>query len=219
MKRLNQTGLTIVELMVSIGIAGILASVLLFVSLGFFGDTIRGQVTSEMIVESHFALRTMTEDLRLGNAIMANNTLSDANEPAGGWATSSSNNVLIISTPAVDSDNQVIYDESTGDPYSNELVYFLDGGILSKRLIKNTAATGNSVTTSCPKAIATSACPADRQYTSYVNDIEFTFYDLANAETADPALARSVKVDVSMARRAFGRTVNFDNSILVKLRN
>lgn len=219
MKHLNQAGLTIVELMISIGIAGVLASVLLIVSLGFFGDTIRGQVTSEMIVESHFALRTLTEDLRLGNNIGTNNTLSDANEPSGGWITSDTNNILIISTPAVDSDNQVIYDEVTGDPYPNELVYFLDNGVLSKRLIKNTAATGNSIKTSCPKSLATSTCPADRVYTSNVDDIGLTFYDLNNLETADSAQARTVKFDVSMSRRVFGKTINFDNSILVKLRN
>ena len=217
--KLNQSGLTIVELMISIGIAGVLATVLLTVSLTFFGSTIRSQVTSEMIVESHFALRTLTEDLRLGESILAAPTLTDANEPAGGWATSDSGNVLIISAPAVDSNNQVIYDESTGNPYTNELIYFVDDGVLHKRFLKNTLAAGNSVTTSCPEAAASSSCPADREYTTHADDIGLTFYDLNNVETADPTQARSVRFNLSMSRRVFGSTVNFDNSILVKLRN
>ena len=217
--KLNQSGLTIIELMISIGIAGVLASVLLIVSLGFVGSTIRSQVTSEMIVESHFALRTLTEDLRLGNAIETTNTIADANSPGGGWLTGDAGNTLVISTPAVDSSNQVIYDESTGDPYPNELVYFLDSGALRKRLLKNSAAAGNNITTTCPEALSTSACPADREYTSHVDDIGLTFYDLNNAEITDPALARSVKVDLSMSRQVFGKNITFENSILVKLRN
>lgn len=219
MRKLNQAGITITELIISIGIAGVLTSSLLIVSLGFFADTIRGQVTSEMIVSSHFALRAMTEDLRLGNAIRLANTISDVNGPTGGWITSDEENVLVIATPAVTDNNQIIYNEATGDPFHNELIYFLQDGVLYKRLLSNNAAIGNSIRTTCPKTTVSSTCPADLEYTSHVNDLGLKFYDLNNAETNNPALARSVKVDLPVSRQVFGKTVTHHNSILVKLRN
>jgi Tfp pilus assembly protein PilE len=218
-KRLNETGVTIVELMIAIGIASALASVLVAVSLTFFGDTIRSQVTADMAVESHFMLRTVTEDLRLANSIAVSNDLTDANAPSGGWNTSDADNVLIINSPATTSANDLIYNEGTGDPYNNQLVYFVSEGTLYKRQLKNTLAAGNDLTTTCPTASSSSSCPSDRKYSIYISDLSFTFYDEVNTVTSDPSLARLARINVTMSRRVFGKTLTISNSILTKLRN
>jgi prepilin-type N-terminal cleavage/methylation domain-containing protein len=231
MKKLGQAGFTITELMISIGIAGVLASSLLIVSLGFFGQTVRSQATSEMTVRSHFALRAISEDLRLASQISATNTIPDVNAPPGGWVTSDVNNVLIIATPAVDANGQVIYDEIIGNPYLNELVYFVRNSVLYKRSLKNLVAPGNQLVTTCPAAAATAACPPDIRYTAYVNDLGLRFYsledlyglddfyDLDNIITTDPWLARSVRASLDMSRQVFGQDVTFSGSTLVKMRN
>lgn len=219
MKELGQRGLTIIELMMSIAIASIITTVLFAISLGFFGDTVRSQVTAEMAVDSHFMLRAVIEDLRLADSIGTANNISDANAPPGGWITSDTNNVLIINRPATNSSNDIIYNTNTGNPYNNEYVYFVSNGTLYKRLLKNSAATGNSTVTTCPQALATTSCPADRKYSSYINDLTFTFYDESNAVTTNTARARSVKVGLSTARKVFGKRLNFNNSVLTKLRN
>lgn len=219
MKRLNQAGVTIVELMMSVAIAAALTTALFAVSLNFFGDTLRSQMTSEMAVNSHFMLRAVVEDLRIGSNIGTNSVLTDANAPTGGWTTSDTNNVLIINLPAVTTDNNIIYNSDTGDPYLNEYIYFLDGMTLNKRLLKNPDAVGNSIKTTCPPSQSSSTCPSDRKYSTYVSSFTFEFYDENDAVTADPALARSVKVDLTTSRTVFGTPVRFSNSILTKLRN
>lgn len=217
--KLDDAGYTLPELMISMGIAAAIATVLMTVSLTFFGSAIRSQVTAEMAVESHFTLRAIIEDIRLADNIAAMGVLADANAPSGGWTTSDTNNTLIINRPATTNTNDIIYDSSTGNPYDNEYIYFVSGGALYKRLIQNTAASGNSITTTCPQSATSPTCPLDRKYSSYTNDLTFTFYDTGNNVTTDTAQARSVRVGLVMSRRVFGQMVNFNNSILTNLRN
>ncbi len=219
MKSLGQNGVTIFELLISVGIAAVLITVLMSISLGFYGSTIRSQVTAEMAIDSHFMLRAMVEDLRLGHNIGVTSVLPDPNAPGGGWATSDPDNVLIINKPATTADNDIVYDSSTGDPYNNEYIYFIESNTLKKRLIKNASAPGNNIASTCPTYATSSSCPSDRIYSSYVDNMSFTFYDENNATTTSVSLARSVAIKLSMSRKIFGKTVTFNNSILTKLRN
>lgn len=219
MKKLEQSGVTIFELLISVGIAAILITVLMSVSLGFYGSTIRSQITAEMAIDSHFMLRAMVEDLRLGHNIGVTSVLSDPNSPSGGWSTSDPDNVLIINRPATTSSNDIIYDSSTGDPYNNEYIYFIEDNKLQKRLLKNTSAAGNHIATTCPAPAVSSTCPSDRVYSAYVDNMALTFYDNNNIVTTDVTLARSVGIKLSMSRNVFGKTIIFNNSILTKLRN
>jgi type II secretory pathway pseudopilin PulG len=218
-KALNQSGLTIVELMISVAIATVLAGVLLTVSVGFFGDTIRSQATAQMAVESHFMLRSVIEDMRLADRVNTENSLTDINEPATEWITGDTDNILVLSKPATDVSNQIIYNSETGNPHNNELIYFISDRTLYKRILANPNATGNNVTTTCPAAAASATCPPDRQYSKDVDDLTLTFYDASNNEVTDLSTARSVRVGLLTSRRIFGKNVSFNNSILAKLRN
>lgn len=215
----DQGGVTLVELMVSISIAAMISIILFGFTLTFFGSTVRSQVTAEMAVDTQFMLRAIIEDVRLGDGIGATNTLPDANAPGGVWTTSDTNNVLIIKQPATTDSKDIIYDDSTGSPYDNEYVYFVTNNTLYKRLIKNGAATGNTVVTSCPAAAVSPSCPLDRKYSSYVTNLSFTFYDNDNIATTDPTLASTASVSLTLSRKVYGKTLTFNNSILTKLRN
>lgn len=216
---INQAGLTIVEMMISIAIAAIMITVFFTISIGFFGTTIRSQVTAEMAVDSHFMLRAIIEDLRVSDSISPTNLLTDANAPSGGWVTSDADNVLVLERPATTSAHDIIYDEDTGSPYNNEYIYYISNNTLYKRLLRNDAAVDNVIYTSCPEAVAVSGCSPDRKYSSYVTDMTLIFYDANNNVVTDVALARTVKVGLNMSRRVYGTTMTFNNSILTKLRN
>lgn len=217
--KINQQGYTIVELLLATSVAIVISTVLLAISLTFYGNVIQNNMAAELTIEGHYATRAIIEDLRLADNITSSGVLSDVNAPADGWMTSDPNNILVISSPATTSTNDIIYDTDTGYPYRNELVYYLDGTNLHKRTIKNTLATDNKSVTSCPVNAATSECPADKTYSTHMSDLSFTFYDDNNTETADPSLARSVNVSVTMSRRAFGKTISYTNSIQTTLRN
>lgn len=215
----KSAGFTIVELTISITITGILIVSLLAMSTYLFAMITRNNDLVEMSVDSQNLLRSTVEELRYGAGVRQTSTISDPNSPPGGWSTSNSNFIIIIAVPAVDSNDEYIIDSLTGSPYNNELVYFKSGNTLYKRTLANPSAVGNKLKTSCPAAVATTSCPADKQLIQYLNGMVFTLYDQDNALTTDPLKARSVKIDLSLMRDTFGQPLTLDNSIRVTLRN
>ncbi len=212
-------GMTIVELMIAVSLAAIISILMITVSVNFYGNTIRSQVAAEMAVDAHFTLRSIVEDTRLARSINATNILADASKPPPGWSTSSADSTLIIGSPATDADKNVIYNSSTGDPYINEVIYYLENGILKKRTIKNSAAVNNAAKTTCPAATATGACPKDPELTRNVTGFSFTMLDINNAQTTNPSLARSIRVTLTLQKNTFGEPVTISNSLTTKLRN
>lgn len=218
-KRLNQAGVTVVELLVVIGIASVLLVSFFTVSIYMYGDTLRSSIYSQLASESQIILRSAVEELRQSSAIHSTNANPDANAPGGTWTTSNTNLILIISTPALNSSNNFILNPDTGYPYENEIVYFVSDGKLYKRYLANSAATGNTRTTTCPAAVASSSCPADILMSSNFKDLNFVFYDQDDVVTTNITAARSIKLFIQMERRTFGKTLTFDNTIRITMRN
>lgn len=215
----NRFGFTITELVLSITISGILTVILFTATLYYYANTAQAETSTNLALESQTILTQLTEDIRLADSIASTNAISDANAPAGGWVTSDPSNVIIIEDPAVDSNRNIIYDDNTGNPYRNEYIYFTSGNNMYKRILANTAATGNTVVTSCPESASSSTCPPDRLFSDNVSNLNFTFYDSSGNTTADAASARSVLLEVNMAKKSFGKTVTLNNSTRVTLRN
>lgn len=215
----NQNGFTIVEAIIAVVVAAILVTTLLTVTFSFYGNSVRTSTQARLAVESESILRSMVEELRISSGVRASNTISDPNAPAGGWTTSNSSLVLIISTPVFDSSNNFVIDSTTGEPYQNEIVYYATNGTLYKRYLANSSAPGNLFKTSCPAASATSTCPADVALSSHFKDMSFVFYDENNAITSTLSAARSVKMTIDMEQSAFGNIITFTNNIRMTMRN
>lgn len=211
--------MTVVELLISISIATVVAATLLYISLNLIGETTRARMTADLAIESQILLRSIVEDTRLAGSLSSTNQNTDVNAPVGGWITNDPSNIIIIDLPAIDSSRNIIYDSVTGYPYDNEAIYYANGGTMYRRVIANSSATGNSLKTTCPPSLATSTCPSDKIFTRYLTDLTFTFYDDANATTSDATLARSVQITVKVQRKILGKTVKFDNTIRTTLRN
>jgi prepilin-type N-terminal cleavage/methylation domain-containing protein len=215
----SQKGFTIIEAMLAISISAVIASTLLVISFNYIGEMVRSRVTAELAIESQILLRSIIEDTRLADSLSSTNSNTDANAPSGGWTTSDPSNVLIIDTPAINSSRDIIYDSTTGLPYKNEVIYYASAQKMYRRTLKNTSASGNAMTTSCPPSLATSNCPADKLFTNYLKDLTFTFYDDTDSTTANATLARSVKVTITTERSINGKKVTFANSIRTTMRN
>lgn len=215
----NAAGYTLPELAVIIAIIGVLSVSMLGVFGNYLAIITRNSKLVDMTTESQNLLRSTVEELRYGAGVRQTNTITDSNGPGGGWNTTNTSFVIIVAMPALDSSDEYIIDEDTGDPYNNELVYFKSGTTLHKRTLANPNATGNTARTSCPAAAVTSTCPLDRKLAENVKTMSFTLYDQDNATTTDTLLARSVKIDLALERDTFGTPVSFDNSIRVTLRN
>lgn len=215
----NSGGFTITELVLSITVAGFLAAVLFVTTFYYYANVSQSETSSTLALESQNILAQLTEDIRLSDAIASTNAIPDTYAPGGAWVTSDPSNIIIIENPAVTSSRDIIYDSSTGLPYRNEFVYFASGTNMYKRILKNTGAAGNIATTSCPAAHVTSSCPPDRLFSNNVSNLTFTFYDVSDNSTAVPSQARSVVLQVDMAKKVFGKNITLSNSTRVTLRN
>lgn len=216
-RRGEQAGFTITELLIAISVGTLLSVFMLAVFIYGYGGLVVEQTRASMVLESQLFLKRMTEDVRLANQILPAATLPDANGPSGGWITNDPANILIMTQPATDNTNSFIYDSVTGYPYQNEIVYFSNGGSMYRRTLRNTAATGNSVLTTCPAG--TSGCPRDVVLSEYLRNMTFVFRDINDVVTTTAANARSVEITVNLERRVYGRTVTTQNSTRMTLRN
>jgi Tfp pilus assembly protein PilE len=215
----KQRGFTVPELAIYIVVGTILTLAFLTALTNYFILTVRNNAKIEMTTDSQNLLRRTVDALRLGDGVRQTNSISDPNAPSGGWNTNNTNFVIVIQTPAFDSDRNFIINTDTSNPYMNELVYYKDGDSLLRRNLAHPDATGNTLTTSCPPEQASESCPADAVLAENVESITFILYDLNNASTNDPLLARSILIALALQRNVFGDLISFDNSIRVTLRN
>lgn len=84
--------------------------------------------------------------------------------------------LLYYSAPSVDISKNFIMNGA--QPYQDEFVLYLDGNTkqLLLRTLANPAAVGDIVETSCPPALATSTCPADRMLSSDISSVDKRYF-------------------------------------------
>jgi prepilin-type N-terminal cleavage/methylation domain-containing protein len=217
-KNINR-GFTIVELLIVITVTAVLSLALTAAITNYLVLISRNNASIDMSSSSQNLLRNTVEALRTGDGVRQTNAISDSHAPPGGWNTNNTNFVIVIAVPAEDSSHNYIVDTSTGSPYMNELVYYKNNSSLMRRILSNPSAVGDSLITSCPPSLASAGCPADVDLADYVSSMTFTLYDQDSALTTDPTLARSIKIDLTMSRYAYGSPVTLTDNIRVTLRN
>ena len=220
-QKLNQVGITITELVIVITMAGFIAILLGGITITFYGAVLRSEVEARMVVDSQIILRDMVDELRVSSSVLQTNSITDANGPGGGWNTSSANAILIIETPVLAADGSFVIDDDTGDPFTNELVYFAEDDTMFRRTLVNTTAPENDRVLTCPEAdVGTGGCErADAELSNDYTNMAFVFYDQDDILTSDTTLARSIDMTINLQRRVFGQTVAIDNNIRTTLRN
>ena len=216
----NQSGFTLVEMIVAVTAGTLVIVLVLSISFYYFANILQVNAQTRLVTEAQIALNRVVEDVRTGSAVLLSNTITDINEPVGGWTTSNADLILILSTPALDSTNAFIFDSDTGNPYQNEFIYFTDSdNHLHKRILANPSAPDNIATTTCPETAATPACPADSLLTDNFDTMSFSFFDRDNVPTADPTAARSANITILMNDNVFSREIKAENNTRMSLRN
>ena len=209
-------GFTAVEILIAIVVGGIVLTTFFVFSFSALSGTIRNSNEARLAVDSQTLLRSLTEEIRTGSGIHAENLVDDPSNP-GGWTTSNPDLVLIVSTPALDAAGEFIQNETEGGIFLNEIVYYADGSSLYKRTITDPGATNNRYRTSCP--VSAPDCPQDVLLSNSFKDMSFVFYDQDDQITTDTAAARSVKITVLLERQGYGQVTTFTNSVRVTMRN
>ncbi len=211
----QEYGFTIIELLIAVAVASLASILIMYTFVFMYGSLLREQTRATMVLESQVFLKKIVEDVRVANEILTTNTLTDAYR-SGGWVTSDPANILVLTQPVVDSSKNFIYDDATGYPYQNEIIYFGNGEDMYRRTLANGSAVGNSSTTTCPSV---STCPPDIRLTDRLQSMFFVFYDTNDVVTTVPEDARSVELTVVLKQRIYGQDIIINNKTRVTLRN
>jgi prepilin-type N-terminal cleavage/methylation domain-containing protein len=213
----KQEGFTITELLIAVAVASIASVLIMYVFVFMYGSLIKEQTRSQMVLESQVFLKRMVDDIRVANQILTSNSLPDSYAPAGGWVTSDPANIIVLTQPVTDSANDFIFDDGTGYPYQNEIVYFSAASTMYRRTLANSAPLDNRAITTCPDGIT--GCQQDTRLTDRLLNMQFVFYDINDVITLVPEQARSVGLTVNLSQRVYGQDIAISNQTRVTLRN
>lgn len=218
----NQNGYTLLELLVSTAILGILA---LLVS-NFYVDRLIDYARNDTLIilqtNTKQGLTSVERDTKAARSIESANQWPDANGPSGnqyGWASNS--NVLVLAVPAVNSSGDLIYVDSTHNALqTNDVIYYVDSTkkTLYRRVLANPVS-GNVAVTTCPPSKATSSCPADGKVIEDVANLALVYYDTSNSVIAIPANGYSLDATLTQSRVKFARTYTNSLTSRASLRN
>lgn len=201
---ISQNGTTIVELLVTIVMTGVIASamiVFMVSSLHTFGAA---SAKANLLGQAQIAVERISNDIMLSATADANNRIPDAHSPIAidplGWVGDS--DTLILATAAEDQSKNILFaDSAQYITEKNNVIYYLDGQKLRRRVLANDVV-GNRAVTTCPSNLATAACPADSVMLGEVQNYIVTYYNQLN-QVVQPDDARSVQVSVVLQSKIF----------------
>ncbi len=211
-KRRSEGGFTLVETMITLVMTGIMATGIIVFMIN--GLRSYGKATSKayLIAQAQSGVDRISGDILLAANADDNNRIEDANSPGAptnllSWQ--SDNDTLILATAAEDTSRNILFaDASNYISHKNNVIYYRDGTVLRKRVLA-TAVTGNRAITTCPAALATSSCPADRVVLENVASFVVTYRNHLNVSVL-PEDARSVEVSVLLDDKKYATTtVNY----------
>lgn len=218
MKKLQESGYTLVEVTIALVVTG----VLIFSILNFTTNTLvqysETEARSSLLSEAQTALDIANNDIRLSASADQNNRWEDDNAPGDVYGWESDGNTLVLATAAEDGNGEILFaDPSEYISEKNNIVYFVDNGSLYKRVIA-APVSGNSATTTCPAAEATAGCPADKELLDDVNSFSVDYLDDAGNEVA-PTSARSVELNLELYTEEFSKPISVNYTTGMVFRN
>ena len=215
----DQSGLTLIEVIVATAVTGILIGIIMNFMTGQMVQNAMQNARAILLLESQTALDIVNSDIKHASRVDDINRWEDPNAPGSpddpySWVPG--DDVLILATPAKDSNGDFIYD----DPFAyithkDNIVYFVEDGTLYKRTIAGNA-TENDASTSCPSG--GSGCPSDMELINNVVDFHINYYD-AYDQDVPPDEARSVNVSITVTDTVYGRDITESYAVRSVFRN
>lgn len=224
MSRLNQAGVTLVELVIGATISTVVVLLMSTFLINRLNDYNRSETTTILQAITKLAVESVQRDVKAARSVENTNTLPDPSN-AGGWTSSAT--VIVLSVPASDASGNLLYiDTLHNSVYQDNVIFFVDPAddILYKRTIANPAA-GNASVTTCAKANVPSVCTKpDVQIVEDVASLSLAYYDSANAlinlgAGGQPSTAGAVEMTLQQRRTKAGRTYSSTFTNRASLRN
>ena len=182
MSRLNDSGFTVVELLIVIIVSGLLMGFVTRFALNYWSSTTYLEGSQETLVSRLNSGDYLRDSLDSASGLIDQNDLADAHvgkvDPADSTQThwipihaipgtttigspGTITPLIYYNRPSIDTSKNIALNGTIA--YQDDIVLYLNGTTrqLLARTIANSAVTNNSAITSCPPAQATSGCPAD----------------------------------------------------------
>lgn len=191
----NQSGVTLVELLIYIVVSTAVTIAILAFALSFWRSNASLENDLETYVTRSDAGDTLRDYLNESSGLISQNSIDDANPMAPDPTDASGQHWLLIhavpksipigssgtmtpviyfQSPAFSTSKTIIMNGS--QPYTNEFVLYLNGTTkqLLLRSLANPSASSNKTKTSCPTASA--GCPADKVVADNVSSIDTRYF-------------------------------------------
>lgn len=218
--RQRQAGFTMVEVLVAVSVTTIMVLVITNFMMRNVQSSTLETSQAAILREIEQSADEVNADIRLSANADLNNRNADANSPGGsnqyGWTSNAS--TLVLATAAVDNSGNVIFsDPANYVTTKNNIVYFVSGGTLYRRMIAANVS-NNSAKTTCPPAQASSSCPADKALLHNVSTFSVTYLD-GNNNSVSPTNARGIELKLGAAYSQYKHTQSASYTTRMVFRN
>jgi type II secretory pathway pseudopilin PulG len=213
---LNNNGFTLVETVVAVTVVGIVLGVIAIFSVSSLQQSSVETARANLLGESQIAMDRVINDIRLSAGADLNNRWPDENNTGGDFAWQSNTNTLVLATAVLDTDNEIVFaDPAQYISEKNNVIYFVNNGVLYKRVLA-APVTDNASETTCPTA--TSSCPADRAMLHNVTGFTVRYLN-GDGQEVTPTDARSVELNIQTATDKFSQNIDSDYTTRAVFRN
>ncbi len=217
----NEAGFTIIEVVVSVVLVAIMITVITGFGLSTLSSYSINTARAELLGDARLATDIVNRDIRLSANVDEANRIDDNNAPNApddtlSWQ--SDENVLVLATPAEDTDGNILFaDASNYVTEKNNHIYYVENGELRRRVLAADVAENSAVTT-CPPEQASEDCPADSVFAENVATFQLRYVDRLGEETTVDN-ARAVEMVLELAAERFGRTIEVNQESRMVFRN
>ncbi|HSX06413.1 MAG TPA: prepilin-type N-terminal cleavage/methylation domain-containing protein [Candidatus Saccharimonadia bacterium] len=220
-RRLNQSGITLVELLIALVLTTAISGLIISFSVDKLEQSSEQTIKYDLLTNAETGLNRIANDVRIATSADDNNRWQDAHAPAAptdelSWQSTSS--TLVLAVAAQDSHHNIIFDDAH-DYISakNNIIYYLNGTSLYRRMLA-APNTGNSAITTCPPGATSSTCPADADVLDNVSSFSVQYYG-SDGSTATPTTAHSVQLNVTLLQNRYNHNITTQYSTRMVFRN
>lgn len=221
MKKLSISGVTLVELLITISLISILSLVLMNFMVEWVKQYAITQTRANLLTTAQDSLDIVTDSIRLSAAADQNNRWQDPHAPSApsnqlSWQSNST--TLVLASAVEDTNGTILFSDPLNyTSHKNNQIFFVNNGVLYRRILA-APVTGNSQKSTCPSASTTSECPADRKLAENVSAFSVNYLNAEN-QVVSPPNARSIELTLTLRKRQFNQDIESVDKTRMVFRN
>jgi prepilin-type N-terminal cleavage/methylation domain-containing protein len=194
---LDQTGFTLIELITVMAVTLVLSGMIVSFALDYWGNSANIQADMQTLTDRLNAQDELRQLIAPSNGLIIQNSIPDLHplvpDPTnstgqywipihaipGNYPVGSSGTItplIYFQRPSEDKTHTIIMNGAA--PYDDEYVIYLNGSTdqMLLRTLANPNVTNNIATTSCPPALASGSCPADKVIISNLSSVDLRYF-------------------------------------------